>query len=108
VLDEPTNQLDPLGTHEVLHELKKLKGKQTIVLATQKLNLISELADKVILLNNGKVERYDIPEKILNDVRLLKKTKLRIPLIVELQQAKGIPKNKIKININEGCKKLKK
>lgn len=101
LLDEPTNQLDPLGTQEVLQELKKLKAKHTIIMSTQKVDLITELADKVLLLHEGKVLVYDSPEKVLTRPRLLRKAKVKVPLIIELQEKKKIPINKITLEKNK-------
>jgi len=101
VLDDPTSQLDPLGTDEVFNELKKLKKNKTILLVTQKIEKIIGLADKVLVLNNGEMLAYDTPSKILTDYDLLKKAGIKIPLVVKIQHEKRIPKNKITLVVKE-------
>ena len=72
VLDEPTSQLDPIGTTEVFSAIKKLKemGK-TIILTSHKTEEVAKLADNVIILNDGKVVAQGPPEKVLSDIELL-------------------------------------
>ncbi len=74
VLDEPTSQLDPRGTEEVFAALRALarKGKTTVVLAEHKLEWIASFADRVIALNEGRIEMDDVPEKVLSSERMLK------------------------------------
>ena len=52
-LDEPTTGLDPLSRIEVWHAIKKIKG--TILLTTHYVEEAKELADRVILVDSGKV-----------------------------------------------------
>jgi energy-coupling factor transporter ATP-binding protein EcfA2 len=55
VLDEPTSQLDPVGTHEVfqtLHSLKENRGI-TVVMAEHKLEWIASFAERVLVLDQG-------------------------------------------------------
>lgn len=96
ILDEPTSQLDPRGTIEIFDELKKLKRKQTIILVTQKVNLIRGLADRIVVMNKGKIVKIGKPGKILNDYSLLKKNNIEIPALTELL-SKVSKKNATKI-----------
>ncbi|HEY9060127.1 MAG TPA: ATP-binding cassette domain-containing protein [Pseudobacteroides sp.] len=55
-LDEPTTGLDPEGRLEVWKTVKKLAGKGvTILLTTQYLDEAEQLADKIAILNEGKI-----------------------------------------------------
>ncbi len=56
-LDEPTTGVDTLGARIVRNLLKKLSSEQsrTIILTTHDLNEVSELCDRVGILNNGKL-----------------------------------------------------
>jgi energy-coupling factor transport system ATP-binding protein len=107
VLDEPTSQLDPLGTYEVFEELEKIKKDHAIILATQKVDLITSLADKVLLLHNGKPIAYDVPGKVLTNSKLLKKAGVKVPLIVELQDKNKVPLSRISFDYNTVIKNLK-
>jgi energy-coupling factor transporter ATP-binding protein EcfA2 len=69
VLDEPTSQLDPVGTREVfeiLHQLAAADGI-TVVLAEHKLEWIAVYADRVIVLDRGRIERDGPPRQVLAD-----------------------------------------
>lgn len=71
VLDEPTSQLDPIGTKDVFKVIKNLSSQgMTIVMTEYKTEWIAEFADRVIVLNNGKIIRDGTPEDVLSDVRL--------------------------------------
>ncbi|VVB75883.1 putative ABC transporter ATP-binding protein [Candidatus Tiddalikarchaeum anstoanum] len=84
VLDDPTSQLDPSGAEEVFEELKKLKGKQTIILITQKMNIIRELASRVIVMSKGKIVKIGKPIEVLLDYKLLKRNNIEVPAETEL------------------------
>ncbi|MBN2898623.1 MAG: ABC transporter ATP-binding protein [Clostridia bacterium] len=57
ILDEPTGQLDPVSSSEILSLLKRLNEEQgmTIILIEQKLDAVLEAVDRVIYLTEGKV-----------------------------------------------------
>lgn len=67
ILDEPTSQLDPQGSEEVFRAVQALskKGISTIMVE-HKIEKIAEYSDKVLLLNDGKLIDFDIPEKIFS------------------------------------------
>lgn len=82
ILDEPTSQLDPIGTSEVLATIKKLKemGK-TIIMTTHKTEEIAYLADKVLILYEGRVVAYGKPSEALSNVELLEKVGVKPPAV---------------------------
>jgi energy-coupling factor transport system ATP-binding protein len=67
ILDEPTSQLDPMGTKEVFTVLRDLAAanESTIVLAEHKLEWIAVFADRVIILQEGRLVADGTPEEIL-------------------------------------------
>jgi energy-coupling factor transporter ATP-binding protein EcfA2 len=71
VLDEPTSQLDPAGTRELFEALARLAGEQstTIVIAEHKLEWIGAYADRVIVLDGGRIEADGAPREILTSRR---------------------------------------
>ncbi len=86
VLDEPTSQLDPMGTMEVLEVVQELREKynMTIVIATHKSEEIVKFADRVAVLDDGKLLACDHPRKIFNQIDLIKKAWIRFPQVSEL------------------------
>lgn len=69
VLDEPTSYLDIRYKVELLNILSKLsiQKKKTIIMSLHEIDLVSKIADKVILIKDGKVFKYGPPEEVIND-----------------------------------------
>ncbi len=77
VLDEPTAQLDPLGTTLVFNLIKKLARKGiTIILNTQKIDYLAEFADRVAILNDNEIRKVGKTREVLTDINLLKKNRI--------------------------------
>jgi gliding motility-associated transport system ATP-binding protein len=55
VLDEPTIGLDPRQIHEIRELIRGLSGERTIVLSTHILPEVSQICDKVVIINDGQV-----------------------------------------------------
>lgn len=86
VLDEPTSQLDPVGTEEVFSVIRELKDDygMTVVIATHKSEEIAKFADKVLVLKGGRVQALDTPQVIFSNTDLLKDNWIRPPQVSEL------------------------
>ncbi|HHU21412.1 MAG TPA: energy-coupling factor transporter ATPase [Acholeplasma sp.] len=77
ILDEATSMLDPKGVKEVNQAIQQLKHKKTILAITH--NLEEALyADRVIVLNQGKVVLDDIPKRAFRNEEILKEANLDI------------------------------
>lgn len=72
VIDEPTSQLDPLGTEAVFKiiELMKKRG-MTIILVEHKMELIAEYADHVFLMQDGHIVMQGDAATVFSDKRVL-------------------------------------
>ncbi|HUN57850.1 MAG TPA: ATP-binding cassette domain-containing protein [Candidatus Binataceae bacterium] len=55
VLDEPTIGLDPRQIHEIRDLIQGLSGDRTIVLSTHILPEVSQICDKVVIINDGRI-----------------------------------------------------
>lgn len=67
ILDEPTSQLDPHGSEEVFKVVENLTNQGiTIIMAEHKMEKIAEYADKVLLLDNGKLIDFDTPRNVFS------------------------------------------
>ncbi len=85
VLDEPTAMLDPGGRKEVirtLHELNKNEGI-TILLITHYMDEVKD-ADKVIVMDDGKIVMQGTPREIFSRVDEVKSHFLDVPQVTEL------------------------
>jgi energy-coupling factor transport system ATP-binding protein len=66
VLDEPTSQLDPVGTHLVGSAIGRLADSGTAVLIVEhKTDLLLSVADRIVLLEAGRVVSSASPEEVL-------------------------------------------
>lgn len=85
VLDEPTAMLDPKGRQEVLDTIIKLNRENgiTVVMITHYMEE-AVLADKVYVVDNGKMLTSGAPEEVFSQVELLKKHRLDVPQATEL------------------------
>lgn len=83
VLDEPTANLDPGSSRELTAFLNKLHDTQevTLVLATHDVNLVPMLADRIYLLNKGKILIEGLTPEIFSNPKLLRETNLELPVI---------------------------
>ena len=85
VLDEATAMLDPTGRREVLstiHRLNREKGI-TVVLITHHMNE-AEDADRVIVMNDGRVDLDGTPQEVFRQVNRLRHLGLTVPDTVDL------------------------
>jgi iron complex transport system ATP-binding protein len=67
LLDEPTSALDlahQLRVYGLIHDLQRT-AQRTIVVVTHDLNLASQFADRLVLLQNGRVAADDVPAQVL-------------------------------------------
>lgn len=85
VLDEPTAMLDPHGRKDVmkvLHELNRREGV-TIILITHYMDEVID-ADKVFVMDDGKLVMQGKPREIFSQVDRLKELRLDVPQVTEL------------------------
>ena len=94
VLDEPTAKLDPQGRNAVMKALKELHEKYniTIIIITHFMEEAVQ-ADRIIVMNDGKIIQDGMPKDIFKQKENLKKIGLSVPLavdIVDALQKKGL------------------
>ena len=85
VMDEPTAMLDPVGRREVLktvHKLRKQK-KVTLILITHYMEEVVD-ADKIFVMDHGKVVMEGSPKEIFSRVDELKSYRLDVPQVTIL------------------------
>ena len=109
VLDEPTAMLDPSGRAEVMNTLIKLNREMgiTVILITHFMEE-AVLADRVVVMDGGKVLTRGTPDEVFSQVELLKKHRLDVPQAAELAfRLKGCGANIDKIPLTaENCVKM--
>jgi energy-coupling factor transport system ATP-binding protein len=66
VLDEPTSQLDPIGSREVFQVIKEMSQRgMTVILVEHKVEWIAQFADRVIALYEGQILLEGTPADVL-------------------------------------------
>ncbi len=77
IFDEATSMLDPVGRESIMKLLETLHhdGRYTIIMITHDLNE-AELADHILILDQGKVVANDVTKKVLSNHQLLRKLQL--------------------------------
>jgi energy-coupling factor transport system ATP-binding protein len=85
VLDEPTSQLDPVGTDEVFALLRDLNRSLgiTIVVVSHASEKLAEFADRVALLSQGRLMAEGPPSDFFQDVEALRSAGVRPPQVTE-------------------------
>lgn len=74
VLDEPTSQLDPIGTREVFGVIRALSQSGiTVILVEHKLEWVAAFADRVVALYDGEILLDGAPAQVLTAPELLSK-----------------------------------
>lgn len=70
ILDEPTSSLDPKQRVEVRDLVAALRGEHTVILSTHILPEVSEVSDRVVILNGGRVMAVDSPANLAQRLRV--------------------------------------
>lgn len=85
VLDEPTAMLDPVGRKEVLKTVQKLREekKVTVILITHYMEEVVD-ADRIYVMDHGKVVMEGTPKQIFSQVEKLKEYRLDVPQVTIL------------------------
>jgi cobalt/nickel transport system ATP-binding protein len=86
IMDEPTANLDPRATSEILHLLLQLNKEKgiTLLLATHDVDMVPLFANKLYILNKGKLVSQGTPKNIFSDVELIRRINLRAPRLTHL------------------------
>ncbi len=95
VLDESTAMLDPQGRKEVLEVVKNLNKEQnvTVITITHYMEEVVD-ADRVYVIDGGKIEATGTPAEIFKDRALLERTGLELPLAAKIADkliSRGVP-----------------
>ena len=85
VFDEPTAMLDPLGRREVMETMQRLNREDgiTVINITHFMEE-AVLADRIIVMENGRIILSGTPKEVFTQVDLLKQMQLDVPPVAEL------------------------
>ena len=111
ILDEPTAGLDPKGRDDILEQIKILheKYKMTIVLVSHSMEDVGKLAERIVVMNKGKIALMGKPAEIFKEVDTLENIGLAVPQVTYLMRAlreKGFDVSDEIFTVEQGSKEL--
>ena len=111
ILDEPTAGLDPKGRDDILDQIKTLheKYKMTIVLVSHSMEDVGKLAERIVVMNKGKIALMGKPAEIFKEVETLENIGLAVPQVTYLMRAlreKGFNVSDEVFTVEQGSKEL--
>ncbi len=95
LLDEPTSMLDSAGRREVLERLEGLRGQRTVLHVTHHLEELLD-ADRILVLNAGRLVADVSPQGLISDPKLLEDNRLALPSTLRLATALGLGPAKLR------------
>ena len=96
ILDEPTAGLDPKGREDILREIRRYHKEtgRTVLLVSHSMEDMANCAEKILVMNAGKVFCYDTVENVFRQAKALQEIGLAVPQItrdcMQLRE-QGIP-----------------
>lgn len=86
IFDEPTAGLDPEGCASLLENIKQYRTATgaTILMVSHSMDDAARLADRLLVLNEGRVEMLGTPKDIFSQAERLKAIGLSVPQVTEL------------------------
>lgn len=86
VLDEPTSNLDPLGSQRVLDLITQMvrEEKKTMLIVEHKMEEMLPIVDRLIILNEGKIILEGTPRELLHNVQTMEQIGLKPPQVALL------------------------
>ncbi|MBQ5955288.1 MAG: AAA family ATPase, partial [Firmicutes bacterium] len=92
ILDEPTAGLDPRAHKDILRMIREVheKTRNITILVSHNMGDVAEMADKVMVIDGGKLVVMGTPEEVFSQGELLKSVGLDLPPITEFCNELGI------------------
>ena len=84
-MDEPTSHLDPLGKAEVFDIARRLNREDgmTVIVAEHEVEVLAEYADRVVVLDEGRIALQGPPTEVLGRVETVAALGLRVPQVTQ-------------------------
>ncbi len=111
IFDEPTAGLDPMGRENVMQIIKDYRAATgaTVIIISHSMEDMAELADKLLVLNKGKLYMFGRVDEVFSRAEELKKIGLNVPMVtnvfLELQRL-GVKASSNVFTVDEAIKEL--
>ena len=111
ILDEPTAGLDPAGRKEILGLIEKLCREQgmTIILVSHSMDDVAEYVDRILVMNDGKLEIDATPREVFKHQQELEGFGLSLPQVTKAMisiKESGIPVTTDAITVEEAVNEI--
>ena len=111
ILDEPTAGLDPKGRDDILDQISKLHKdyNMTIIIVSHSMEDVAKIAERIIVMNHGKVALQGKPAEVFKQMDLLEEIGLGVPQVtylVKKLREKGLDISDNIFTIEEAKKEL--
>lgn len=90
ILDEPTIGLDPRQIIDIRSLIKDLGKDRTVILSSHILPEVSQVCDRIIIINNGHLVAVDTPDNLRDRLKRSSMTKIRIAGSIDIADAERI------------------
>lgn len=115
LLDDPTSELDPLGTQEVITALRELNRQLgiTIIMVSQDVEQLTQNADRILLLSEGRLILDGPPREICFQHEIVERAGVRVPQVTQfmislLSRLSRSPRlDAIPLNVEEAASMLR-
>jgi len=84
-MDEPTSNLDPIGKEDVFEIARRLNRDEglTVIIAEHEVEVLAQYADRIIVLNEGRIALQGTPEEVFSQVERIAELGLRVPQVTD-------------------------
>ena len=112
VLDEPTSELDPIGSEQVMEVIARLNRElgKTVFLVSHDMEFVARYASRVMVLNECCLVEDGSPEEVFSQAKLLEEARIRPPQVCAVAlglKEKGYAIDRIPITLEMAVKQLK-
>lgn len=103
ILDEPTNGLDPIQIRQIRELIKQLSLNHTVLISTHILSEVEMIANRVIIIDNGKIKAADTPQNLISEMRTAGRVQCEMrvaaetasPILSDLPHVKKVTSEKL-------------
>lgn len=111
ILDEPTAGLDPKGREDILREIRRYHKEtgRTVLLVSHSMEDMANCAEKILVMNAGKVFCYDTVENVFRQAKALQEIGLAVPQITRVcmqLREQGIPLSDDIYTVEAACQQI--
>ena len=86
VFDEPTAGLDPKGWEDVMEIIRNYREatNATVIIISHSMEDMANLADKILVMNKGKIHKFDTTENVFANSEELRSIGLNVPIVTRV------------------------